>query len=482
MLLVPQYSPSGTNSMLNFFTGALDVAYMGSSPMMLGTMFDLQLRVVGIANAHAGSLAIVRKPGPKNDASQAKIGTTLGSDGHVLAHHFTVNHELDAALHINLSPAEAIDALAMGMIDYAALWEPHVSVAVSRGAEIVFSDQDLDFTMYSFIVASERSLREKPAALKRLVTVHQEAISGLETGLRSLSPRLRMIFGSSLPDRRYVELLREGYSWHPDTFFDGENPRDEIAKSLSIVAETHILLGTGGSRTPKVEPLFEAVPPGEGFDEKDGLNLGYSNSIMCTSFHVADLLNLFRKHDFQVSIGHRRVEERIARLDEDLQDDLRLCHEILPRDPGLVIQKLGRLNEQIFREISRSVIGEEQRSLGGILQELETTGAVPRDTLSWADSIRLIRNVATHDDAAIRVDEAHNAFSIFLNIVEWYTENREALLNAAARCPRCRANVEADWVACPQCGLGFANTCTGCNAALEPNWKLCPSCGQALTT
>jgi RNA polymerase subunit RPABC4/transcription elongation factor Spt4 len=47
-------------------------------------------------------------------------------------------------------------------------------------------------------------------------------------------------------------------------------------------------------------------------------------------------------------------------------------------------------------------------------------------------------------------------------------------------CPRCSADVEPDYVACPVCTAMLRNPCARCNTPLEPLWQMCPYCATAV--
>ncbi len=471
----PQYSDSGTHSMLNFFTGALDVAYMGSSPLALGYLYGLPMKIVGVANSHQNSLAVVRTHRPINP--NPKLGTVLGSDGQVLSHKFGMTlPEGERPMMINLSPEECIGALRSGMLDYVSLWEPFVSRAVAAGGTVVFTDQDLDFKLYSYVACTQRALDEKHTEIAAMSQANLEAAGRLVAKPSAYSARLRMVFGSEVDARSYERVIGEGYLWPTADLLSATRLPSEVEQSLIAVADIHQKLqATHFSRAPISQLL-----PGSSRPPKSGsetLQLGYSNSLMCATFHVADYDGLFLSQGLQVQVGKRRIADRIARLSADVQEDLRLCHELLARDPELVIQKLGRMNEQIFRELLKNISGEEPKSAGAAIESLRLRKAAPPDILSWADSVRSIRNVATHQIETLNVDEAQNVFNIMLNIVEWYDRQSSEVSLPVKRCRRCHLDLHEDWIACPQCGTTTSADCSQCNSPLSPGWKVCPSCG-----
>lgn len=466
--------------MLLFFTGALDAAYMGSSPLLLGHTYGLPVRIVAIANAHRGSLAVVGR-GAGSEKGTPKLGTVFGSDGHVLAHRFSEGKgDAERPLIVNLPPEECVNALKLGMVDYAALWEPYVSLALENGGSVEFSDRDLGFEMFSFLVATESALAGKRRAVEGMVDAHLAAIDELEGGLGEYASRLRMIFGPELPAEAHEKLLEEGYRWPRETSLAG-GLGGEVLASLAEVHAAHVALGTvPRDSDPDLAALVSAGVADVRASGDEALHLGYSNSIMCATFHVADLAGLFEKSGLGLGAGRRRVEERIARLAPELQDDLRLCSELIARDPELVIQKLGRMNEQLFRRLARASLGGDEKSFAATIESLRSAGVAPKDILSWADSIRSIRNVAAHHQENLSSEEAGNAFSIFLNVAEWFDQNRAALEAPVSRCPRCATEVEEVWVACPKCGMSLDGACEGCGAKVEPGWRVCPRCGRAI--
>lgn len=480
-VLVPQFSRSGTNSMLNFFTGALDIAYMGISPLTLAYNYHLPVKVVAIANSHLGSLAVLESNsgGQSPGDGRRKLGTTQGSDGEVLAHHFENDRpDLDLTI-VNLSPRECVDALDIGMLDYAALWEPYVSMLENQGARRVYSDQDLDFSIHSFLVCTESALREQAGDISRFVRLHNEALDRMEENLAPYLEQLRLIFGEALPISRYREVLTRDYDWPKSDFLSRADVPDHLERSLRRVFDTHHELRGESSPEFRVEEFFPGIERSDSEGGGERLTLGYSQSIMCTTFHVADIAGLFAEHGIDVEGSLRRVEERIALLPEPFSNDLKLCHELLPRDPQLVIQKLGRMNEQIFRKIEREVLGQETKSLAAVIDNVRATDLVSRDILSWADSIRSIRNVATHEDETISREEAKNAFRIFLKIAEWYEGDGEQILGRTL-CPRCGKDVHEDWRACANCGYALERKCPECGRQVEVNWTACPYCGENL--
>ena len=43
-------------------------------------------------------------------------------------------------------------------------------------------------------------------------------------------------------------------------------------------------------------------------------------------------------------------------------------------------------------------------------------------------------------------------------------------------CSRCSYPVEANYIACPNCGQRLKNVCSNCRHPLDPTWSICPYC------
>jgi len=459
--------------MLHFLTGAIDVAFMGSSPLMLAYLYRLPVKILAVANQHYDSLVVMRSSHAIRDGSSEddviKIGTVIGSDGHVLARYF-VESQLPGrkVMVVNLSPAECLDALRIGMIDYASLWEPHVCVAKQQGGEKVFSDRQIDHPMCSFIVATDKAVMHSGCAIKRFLAAHDDAIRTIDSLSDNDFDRMRMVFGTELTVGEYRHLLANNYKWPLST----DDLAGEISACIEGVLEMQRSIQMLAPRKLSIDDLL----PQYGGSDAEQVTIGYSNSIMCAGFHVADIKGMYGRHGFAIQRSGRRVEERIALLRESLQHDLRLCYELIGRDPELVVQKVGRLNEQCFREIETKVLGEESKSAAQVIDNIRQRRIVANEILTWADSVRAIRNVATHGHGSITSEEATTAFNIFVNIAEWYDANIDDILSMQY-CSRCHEKVEADWVACPGCGMRVLRKCKECNEQLDLSWKACPYCG-----
>jgi Double zinc ribbon len=49
-------------------------------------------------------------------------------------------------------------------------------------------------------------------------------------------------------------------------------------------------------------------------------------------------------------------------------------------------------------------------------------------------------------------------------------------------CPHCDAEVEKDFLRCPQCMRKLKDPCPVCSRPLDPNWRICPYCEAEIAT
>jgi type IV pilus assembly protein PilB len=72
------------------------------------------------------------------------------------------------------------------------------------------------------------------------------------------------------------------------------------------------------------------------------------------------------------------------------------------------------------------------------------------------------------EDAAGKVRDGHTTVEEVLRVVEIPTGSRA--------CPDCRAALENDYNACPECGIVVRASCRECRQPLRPKWTVCPYC------
>ena len=194
-----RYSDSGTESMLLFFTRAIDAAYVGLVPYVLGLAYGLPLQVVGVAASGSPSHAVVTRGELPHGNEPIRIATVLGSSGH-FAGWYWANKAGLRGLFIDLPPQEQVHALREGYVHAAATWEPYVSACVTDGGRVAFKATDLPFPLLDLIVASA----DGPGAdgIDSLVRLHA-----------AMSERL--VEGATPEDLNYIRRLFRA-SWSDD--------------------------------------------------------------------------------------------------------------------------------------------------------------------------------------------------------------------------------------------------------------------------
>ena len=117
----------------------------------------------------------------------------------------------------------------------------------------------------------------------------------------------------------------------------------------------------------------------------------------------------------------------------------------------IAIFELLRVNDPMRRAIARSANEQEMRRIAvdAGMSTLTESGA------------RLVRaGVATAEDVAFVVRD-----------VDW-----------AETCGNCDGPVEADFEACPHCGIDLRTACPGCGRDTQSDWRTCPYCRVDLPT
>ena len=115
----------------------------------------------------------------------------------------------------------------------------------------------------------------------------------------------------------------------------------------------------------------------------------------------------------------------------------------------VAIFELLRVTDPMRRAIAHSANEQE-------LRRIAADGGM--STLADSGSRLVKAGVAAAEDVAFVVRD-----------VEW-----------TAVCPRCDRPVEADFEACPHCGVDLRSACPGCGRETQPGWQNCPYCRMSL--
>jgi hypothetical protein len=472
-----RYSDSGTESMLLFFTHAVDAAYIGLVPYVLGLAYGLPLRVVGVAASGSPSHAVVARGELPPETEPVRIATVLGSSGHFTGWYWIKKAGL-RGLFIDLPPQEQVQALREGYVHAVATWEPHVSACVTGGGRVVFSGIELPFSLLDLIVAVE----DGPGAegLDCLITMHA-AMSGrlVEGATQEDLNYIRRLFRANWSDSKLRELIGASFQTAAVQSFDER----ELRAATQLVADfvTSSGLGVAGtehdvlsSRLAVREYVPDHVP-----SRNTNLRVGYSDDLMCIPILVARTLKDIATAPINFEATARREEERIASLPDTLRESVEQARELIGVDAALATMKMAHLVELSLRSISEQALGRQSpKQISAVISGLEEAGILPPIVATSAHWIRSVRNVAAHQDD-FGPATASAALTHLLDILEWIQESDVA---HERRCPRCSQPVQPEWVVCPTCTWRFERTCERCGLALESSWKACPGCGAPAAT
>lgn len=470
-----RYSDSGTESMLLFFTRAIDVAYVGMVPYVLGLAYGLPLQVVGVASSGSPSHAVVTRGELPHGSEPIRIATVLGSNGHFAGWHW-IKKEGRRAVFIDLPPQEQVHALKEGYVHAAATWEPHVSACAANGGHVAFRGTDLPFPLLDLIVGVE----DAPGAegIDSLVRLHAAMSERLVAGaLPEDLNYVRRLFRVNWSDAKVQELIESSFATAAAQDFDAS----QLTKATELVLEfvTSAGLGVAGTDHDVLAQRVTArkYDPAHLPARDTELRVGYSDDLMCVPILAARNLKDIAQVPINFDTTVPREVERIASLPDSLRESVEQARELISVDPALAMMKMARLVEMSLRSISEEALGKQSpKQVSAVISSLEEAGILPPIVATSAHWIRSVRNVAAHQDE-LSAATATAALTHLLDIVEWIQESNVA---QERRCPRCSQLVQPEWVACPSCTWRFEHTCERCGLALETSWKACPGCGAPI--
>ena len=483
--LVPKFADSGTESMFQFFTGEVDVAYMGLTPFVLGVAYGLPIKIVAIAQELNTSHGIVlRQDSILEQKQNLKIGTVFGSSGHYLAHKWMKQEDLDISF-VNLSTSEQKEAFEYGFLDGVAVWEPHVSLLEQMGGKCVFDTSDLETPIYNIIAASDSTLEQKGTALNQFLETHFEAIEHIESGSSTeYEDYFQVIYDKNISARKYGEITTDKYNWPRTNILDEPAGREPIEESLETCLTFLNEFGLIGDSAVDPETCLpdssrETATEGVTSSTSDELKLGYSDSLLCATFHISQRLGLFEDFGIKIRSDERRLVEKVASFDRQYRDKISEVRELFKNNFEAAIVVLGKENNRLFRGIYERVFAEDPPDeFKKLLDQLDEEDILPGHVLTSAHWIRQLQKIAA-DDEGITSSQANDALTRFVDILEWFHNERDNLSKINDKCPDCGHEIEnRDWKVCPQCGSQLSNVCDDCGEELELGWEHCPECGS----
>jgi NitT/TauT family transport system substrate-binding protein len=231
--LVPFPGPG--DSLAPLLAGHLDASLTTPDNVIALNAAGSRIACVYVIDTSDGADAVVAKSmvGDPAALKGKTIATTIGEVNYLLllkALEAGKLGENDVKL-VNMNPDDAGTAFLAGSVDAAVTWEPWVSKAVSEGGgHVIFSSRDAPNLLMDVVAVSEKTLSEKPAAIKAL-------IAGINAGLSFLK---------SNPDQA---LLLAG-KW-----LDVDGPKVEAMLDGVRLYTMNDNAELFTKRTPLVEPL-----------------------------------------------------------------------------------------------------------------------------------------------------------------------------------------------------------------------------------
>ncbi|WP_157977476.1 DUF4145 domain-containing protein [Streptomyces triticisoli] len=472
------FATSGLQSMLKFFTGALDAAYFGSTPFLLGYAYGLPMRIIGVAQRLGTGHAVVTRTGI---SSRPRIGTVSGSTGHEIAHAWAQATD-HTPVFVDLPPIDQVLAFKAGFIDGISCWEPFTTMAVRIGGKRVFTARDSNRQLNLLCVSSDAA-REKAAAVHSLLQTHIDATRKLSAGVSASELHfLQGVFGEGLSYTECDSILRHRIEWVDPSDVPVEQEREEIVNSLQAAWDFLTASGLFAGNMPNLsEALVTLDYSTQGtpaLQEGHALRVGYSDSIMCAPILLGRHSRLFSENGLDDTDSESRIVERVAALNDEYRKALRSIRSLLSTEPELAVVKAGKIIEQEMLELyERSFNRTPPKVISATIQEFSQLGMMPTRVAAAAHWLRNLRNDSAHRGREA-VQYAETAYVVTVDILEWLQRERP---QQTLRCSRCAKHIEdSSWIACPHCGQLRRRDCEACGEQIQATWKACPHCGRTV--
>lgn len=385
--LRPVFAQSGVQSMFQFFTGALDVAYLGIAPFLLGRSYGLPIRIVAVAQQLLTSHAILLRPSARPSGA-LRIGTVLASTGHILAWRWARSTGRDVVF-VNLSPEDQLQAFQFGLVDGISTWEPYTTRLRDMDHEVAYTAADDTAPHFNLICAHDDALAGPSREVVRaFLAAHRSGVDRLLDGTDSSAVDYVVnVARLGIDAMRYRTILMERYSWPHDDFLDGVSDDHPVHAGAAAAAE--FLIASGMVHDLSVEAIFP-TPSGEagGTDGalRGPLRIGYTDSVMCAPFFAAQSGDVFALHGFTVDREAIRQVERVALLDDATRTDLSLLRRLIDEDPDVALLHAGRMNERALNTIyARAFRREAPTPISRTIAKLVDSGVVPAVIATSAD-------------------------------------------------------------------------------------------------
>ena len=310
---------------------------------------------------------------------------------------------------IDLRPLDQVRAFYQGYIHGIASWEPHVSACLGEESEVVFSADDLPFTLLDLIVTSE-VLAPRALEIDRVVEMHRRISATLADAPREIDVEyLEEYLGTRWNQKTARRLLNAAFksaaSEHLEQHLEGY--RSRCGRYSGVCRGNG--LGTDASSQPGKHPEILGINHWERptYPKQAGdIRVGYSDDLMCAPLMLGRLGHPFAEDSGITFVKQpRRNIERIAGLSLTLRKSVVQARELIPKDPALATIKMARLVELNLREVADHVMGTDSpQQFSAVIAGLEERGVLPPLVASSAHWIQSVCNVAAHQEDLERGD------------------------------------------------------------------------------
>ena len=472
-LIRTQYSRSGTESVIQFFTGAIDFAYVGVTPFVMARHFGVPIRVIGLASQFGKSHAVIGG-GHRIRRRFLRVGVVWGSTAHYVGYEWSKSISQPVAF-VNIGAREQMKALSAGFVDAISCWEPHARVAEQRGFRRLYNATELPTPSYNFLCATEKFIQDFPKGVRALAAAHKSGVRLiLDEDDNDFAEYLATVFEASLPPQDFLAILKNHYTWCHETFFSPPDVSHPVWSSLRA-SELFLRHTNQIQNDSKLAEAFGSVPDMGNWP--DSISVGYSDSLMCAPLHAAISADGLTAEGLRQDASTRLTSERIAQLEPIKRRTLSRAQQLLlDFDVRPAVLSIGTLHEAVISQLYQQAFTSQPPSTTyAQLGKLDKEHVLPPRMLAGAHFIRSLRNAATHDpDHAVSREDGLRALDVLIDIVEFGAGLPRPVIT---NCSNCSQALRSEWLACPFCGAAGALLCAQCNQPLRQNWLCCPACG-----
>ncbi|MDG4867831.1 ABC transporter substrate-binding protein [Guyparkeria sp. 1SP6A2] len=242
-------SPSNTNSLMQLASGEVEAATLTLDECLLARAGGIPVKVVLVFDTSDGADVIMARPGI--DKLAGLRGVRIGVE-ETAAGALMLSQTLEAAglsrediERVTVVGSEQIAAYRAGHVDALVSYEPYATHLAELGAVPLYDSSAFPGLIVDVLTVHERTLKEHPRGLKRLVAAYFEALGILRASPgrahRLMAPRLGLSVEAAERAFAGVDLLgvEENHQW-----LDGEQARlPQSAHNVATIMRTADLIG-----------------------------------------------------------------------------------------------------------------------------------------------------------------------------------------------------------------------------------------------